>query len=119
MATIVQSNVSSATAAATLTRTTMTASDTFTFVQGAGQRLILWNTTASPVIITIDGTGGSVVAVPRSLGLAGAIDVTAGKAVTVPASSTVIINCDDYAAYFQGTVTITGGTGLTAHLTDA
>lgn len=119
MATIAQSQVSTASAAVTLTRTAMTASDTFTFQQGAGQKLILWNTTASPVVITIDGTGGTTVAVDRKLGLAGAIDVSAGKQVTVPASSTMMLNCDDYAAYFQGTVTITGGTGLTAHLTDA
>lgn len=119
MATIVQSNVSTATAVATLTRTAMTASDTFTYTPGAGQKLILWNTTASPVVLTFDGTGGTTVAVPRAYGLAGSVDVSAGKTVTVPASSTVILNADDYGAYLAGTVTITGGTGVTAHLTDA
>lgn len=119
MATIAQSQVSTATAAVALTRTVMTASDTFTYVPGAGQKLILWNTTAALVTITIDGTGGTVVSVPRAYGLAGSVDVSAGKTVGVAASSTYILNCDDYGAYFAGTVTITGGTGLTAHLTDA
>ncbi len=119
MATIVQSQVSTMAAVTTLTRTALTASDTFAYVPGAGQKLILWNTTASPVVITADGTGGTSVAVPKSLGLAGSIDVTAGKTITVPASSTVILNADDYGAYMQGTVTLTGGTGVTAHLTDA
>lgn len=116
MATIVQVDLSSAVSAVTATRTAMTASDTFTYVQGSGQKLFLWNTTASPVVITIDGTGGTTVTLPPSYGLGGAIDVSAGKTVTVPATSSVVIDLDDYAAYLQGTVALTGGTGVTAHL---
>jgi hypothetical protein len=94
----------------------MTSSDTLTFVKGGKQKLILFNTTASPVVITIDGSAGTTVSLPANLGLAGSVSVSAGATVTVPASGTTIVNLDDYAAYLQGTVAITGGTGVTAHL---
>lgn len=116
MATIAQTNVSTATSATNITRTAMTASDTLTFTRGAAQRLILWNTTASPVVITLDGAGGTTASIPANLGLGGSISVASGVQVTVPADGTTVIKLDDYAAYLQGVIAITGGTGVTAHL---
>lgn len=115
MATIAQTSIKAAAAAVNATRTSLTASDTLTFVKGAGQLLVLFNTTGSPVVVTLDGSVNSF-PIPASLGLGGSVDVSAGKTVTVPASGTTIVPLDKYAAYLQGTVAITGGTGVTAHL---
>lgn len=119
MAVITQNDLSNAASAVTLARTTLGASDTFTFVQGSGQKLVLWNTTASLVTVTLtNASPNSTTSVPQSYGFGGAISTASGKTVAVGASSTVAVDCDDYAAYLNGggAATITGGTGVTAHL---
>jgi len=107
--------VTSASTAINVTRTTLTASDTLTFQRGASQILSLFNSTASPVVVTLTGTA------PATLtpdGYGGSLATTGGKAITVPASGLTIINLDDIWAFLSGTgsVTVTGGTGVIASL---
>lgn len=97
----------------TLTRTILSASDTLTFNQGTRQFLVLFNTTASPVTATIIGSTATTISPP---GYGGTVSVSAGKAILVPATSTVLVDLDDIYAYLQGTITVTGGVGVTAHL---
>lgn len=101
-----------------LTRTTMTASDTLTFVQGSGQMLAMYNTTAAAVNVTLVGTA------PTSLspdGYGGTLSTAGGKVVTVPANGWTMVELDDIWAFLtgSGTVTVTNGTGLTAVLFSA
>ena len=104
------------TAPVTITRTTLGASDTLVYIPGSGQVLELFNTTAGLVTVTITGSGATTIS-PDGYG--GTISVAAGKAIAVPASSTVAVNLDNIAAYLAGAVTLTGGTGVTAHLYNA
>lgn len=114
MAVIAQTNVSQAAPGpVTVSRTILSASDTLTYVQGSGQMLILFNTTASPVPATITGSAATTIS-PQGYG--GTISVASGKVVTVPASGTVIVELDEISAYLVGNITVTGGTGVTAHL---
>jgi len=52
----------------------------------------------------------------------GVVSAAGGKAVTVPASGQTLLNLDDIGAYLDsavptgGTVTVTGGVGVTAAL---
>ena len=116
MAVITQTNgVVASGAPVNVTRTALTTSDTLTFVRGSNQRLFLYNTTASAVTVTLTGTA------PVSLtpaGYGGTISTAGGKAITVPASGTTFFELDDIWAFIEGngTVTVTNGTGLTAHL---
>lgn len=98
-----------------LTRTTLTAADTLTHVRGSNQSVHLYNTTASPVVVTFAGTA------PTTLnpdGYGGTISTAGGKAITVPANGWTVIELDDMWAYLTGTgvVNVTGGTGVTAVL---
>lgn len=99
--------------ATTITRTILSASDTLTYTQGARQFLFLYNTTASPVVVTLTGSAATTISPP---GYGGTISVASGKAITVPASSSVLLELDDIYEYLKGNVTVTGGTGVTAHL---
>ena len=98
----------------TVTRTALTASDTLSYLPRSGQILELFNTTASPVTVTIDGSASS--ASYAVVGAGTTVDLTAGLAVVVPANGTVSILLDTISAYLSGTVAVTGGTGVTAHL---
>lgn len=95
----------------TATRTVMSASDTLTY--SGNQKLVLFNTTASPIVLTITGAGATTVS---PAGLGAAISVASGYALTVGASATVVLPLDTIASYLVGAVTCTGGVGLTAHL---
>lgn len=99
----------------TLTRLALGASDTLTWQDGGGQYLILFNTTASPVVVTLVGTAPTTISPP---GYGGDISTSAGKAITVPANGAKMVNLDDIRAFLTGTgvVTMTGGTGVTAML---
>lgn len=94
------------------TRTTLSASDTLAYV-GNGQELHLHNTTASPVVVTITGSTATTIS-PSGYG--GTISVASGKAITVPASGNTVLYLDAIAAYLAGSVTVTGGVGVTATL---
>jgi len=112
MATIVATTINKA-APYTVTTTTMTSSDTLTYVSGNGQILITENTTGSPVTYTITGSGATIIS---PTGYGGSISVAGGKAITVGANATVHTHLDAISAFLAGTITITGGTGLVARL---
>lgn len=113
MAVITQTNAMDGGSAVTLTRTVLSASDTLTFTAGSRQVLVLFNTTAALVTATLIGSAATTIS---PAGYGGTISVAAGKAVAVPASSTVLVDLDDIQVFLQGNVSITGGVGLTAHL---
>lgn len=113
MATIAQTSVKGTNGAATLTRTTMTASDTLAYVPGSGQVLVMANNTGAGITATFTGSVQPALNVP---GYGGTVSVSAGKAVVVGANSTVYLELDSISGFLQGTVTITGGTGLIATL---
>ena len=113
MAAITEVVVTGVNTPVTATRTILSAADTLVYSSGANQRLVLWNETASPVVVTIDGSGGTTVS-PAGLGQA--ISVAAGIAITVGADASVVVQLDKISAYCQGTVAVTGGVGVTAML---
>ena len=96
-----------------VTVNTLTASDSFVYTTGANQHLVLNNTTAAVVNVTLKGNTATNFAV----GGYGTVDVSAGKVVAVPANSSVSIVLDSISKFLTGTSTaVTGGTGVTAHL---
>lgn len=116
MAVIAQTvGVSTSTAPINLTRTTLAGPDTLTFVRGAGQMLILNNTTAAAITVSLVGTAPENLNVP---GFGGSISTSGGKSVNVPANGTSVINLDALYGVLagSGTVTITNGLGLQAVL---
>jgi hypothetical protein len=95
----------------TVIENTMTASDTFTYLLGS--ILILRNPTAGALSPVIDGSDGTVVGVA---GL-GSVSVASGFPVTsIAAGAIIAIPLDTIEKYLQGTITVTGGTGLKATL---
>lgn len=99
------------------TVTTLGASDTLAYTARQNMVLELRNTTGSPVVVTVDGSGSSA-AVPVSGSGGLTVDLTAGKAITVPGviGATMVVPLDNMSAYLSGTVAVTGGTGVTATL---
>lgn len=112
MATIV-STLRNKYAAYTVTSTTMTASDTLTYVSGNGQELEVTNPTGSPIVLTIAGSGATTI---TPAGYGGSISVAAGKTFTIAANSTQRLPLDAHSAFLVGTIALTGGTGLVASL---
>lgn len=96
-----------------ITRTVLGASDTLTYNQGSKQQLFLFNTTAAAVNVTITGSLATTIS-PEGYG--GTLSVAGGKVITVPASGSTLVDLDDLSAFLVGSVTLTNGTGLTAHL---
>lgn len=107
----VVNNVSRNAAAGGFTPTLVTlgtSGDTLVYSQGSGQELALFNTDVSAIVVTIDGSAGTTVAV------AGAGDTTlsvaAGYTVSVPAGGAAFVMLDRVPAYCQGTVAISAAT---------
>ncbi len=99
--------------AVTAAPTTLTASDTFTYKPGNGQVLHLRNGTAGALTVTLDGADGTTVSVP---GL-GSVSVSAGYSTgSIAAGAAVAIKLDTISLYLQGTIAVTGGTGISATL---
>lgn len=97
----------------TVTRTLMTASDTFTYNSGSNPLLILDNVTAGPLTVTIDGANGTVVPVAG----VGDVNVSAGFSTgAIAAGACAAIPLNSISAYLQGVITVTGGTGIRATL---
>lgn len=94
------------------TKTILGAADVITFVANANQELIMYNITASPVVVTIDGAGGTTVTVPGTGGTT--LSVASGYAITVPANGFTVVRLDTIDAYCAGVVALTGGTGVIA-----
>ena len=98
-----------------VTRTTLTASDTFTFNNGKAPILILDNITAGALTVTIDGSGGTTVPVPGIGDVSVASGVTTGS---IAAGVCVAIPLESIFQYLQGTIAVTGGTGIRATLVE-
>ena len=115
MAALTQVSATTSDRAVNLTRLALGASDTLTYVSGGNQYVGLYNTTASPVVVTFAGTAPVTLA---PTGYGGDVSTSGGKAITVPASGFTLLNLDDIAAFLAGTgsVAVTGGTGVTAVL---
>jgi hypothetical protein len=99
-----------------IVETTLTASDTLSYVANSNQSLKLRNPTGSSIVITIKGTAPVNPTVP---GTGTTFDVSAGKVITVTAGNIFAVNLDKIAQYLGGTATavaVTGGTGAFAAL---
>lgn len=115
MATITKTSTGG-TGARALAETTLTASDTFTYAPNTGMVLSLRNPTAGALSPVIDGNAGTTVGVPG----VGNIDVSGGYAVgSIAAGAAVAIPLDSIRHYLQGTIAVTGGSGLIATLIGA
>jgi hypothetical protein len=86
-----------------------TSGDTLVFTKNAGQELHLFNTSASPVVVTVDGSDGTTINVPDAGDIT--VSVAAGYPMTVPAGKFTILSLDKVAAFLKGTVAITAATG--------
>lgn len=97
---------------------TLTSSDTFVYKPGAGQVLMLRNTTAGGLTPNLVGSAPVSEAVARG----GAVNYAAGLTLaSIPATTGFVeIPLDTIAGYLAGSgvVTVTGGLGLTAYLRD-
>lgn len=97
----------------TPTVTTLTAADTLVYLPSRHQLLELRNTTGTPVVVTIDGDGGTTIS---PAGYGGTISVASGKPITVPANGIQSVVLSTISAFTQGTVAVTGGVGVVAVL---
>ena len=97
-----------------VTENTLTASDTLTYLPGTGQMLRLRNTTAGALTVTLTGSA----AVSKTYADGGVVNYAAGYSTGSIGATTgdVLIPLDSISGYLQGTVTITGGTGIKATL---
>jgi hypothetical protein len=112
MATIAATSLSSI-APVTVTETTLTGTDTFTYRADVKQYLILRNDTAGALTPNIDGDAASTQYFPG----VGNVDLTGGYTfASIGVGETVIVDLDDIKSYLAGTIAMTGGTGLVASL---
>jgi len=112
MATLVSTDASGSGEAA-VTETTMTASDTFTYVPGGKQYLILRNASAGALTPNFLGDGVGTVSVKG----AGNLDISAGyTTASIGAGEVVAIRTSTIEKYLTGTIEITGGTDIEASL---
>jgi hypothetical protein len=86
-----------------------TSGDTLVYTAGTSQELWLFNTDVSPIVVTVDGSGGTTVVLPNAGGATAS--VAAGLAITVAAGTYQMVNLDKVSAYCQGTVAISAATG--------
>lgn len=96
-----------------LTETTLDGSDSFTFNEYKNPILTFRNPTAGALTPVIDGDGGSTVNV-QGLGV---IDVSGGYSVgSIAIGGSKVVRVNTIKEHCQGTIAITGGTGLVATL---
>ena len=111
MAVITATSITSG--SATVTRTTLSASDTFVYESSSRPVLILDNVTGGGLTVNIDGDGASAVSVAG----VGSVDISGGySTATIAAGTTLAIDLRKISAYLSGTITVTGGTGIEAML---
>lgn len=112
MATITATNMQGS-GVRTVTRTTLTASDTFTHNADRNPVLELDNVTGGPLTVLIDGAGSSTVSVPG----VGSVSVAGGYSTgVIAAGAKVAIPLNSIREYLRGTIAVTGGTGIKAAL---
>lgn len=80
----------------------LTGSDTLSVKKGA---LYIYNTTASPVNIVIDGDEGTTVNTKE----VGVVSVASGYTVACPVDQVTRVNLGDISGYLSGDVDVTGG----------
>lgn len=85
-----------------------TSGDTLTYSQGSAQELVLFNTSVSAVVVTLDGASGTTIVVPGAGDTT--LSVAAGYAISVPASGTAVVMLDKIPSFLQGVVAITAAT---------
>jgi hypothetical protein len=96
-----------------VTETTLNGTDSLVYDQSKTPILVLRNPTAGALSPVIDGNGGTTVNVNGI----GVVDVSGGYAVgAIAAGEAVAIPLVTIREYLQGTIAITGGTGLVASL---
>ena len=96
----------------TVTPITLSSSDTLTFSNSPRQRLVLVNGTGGSLTVTFNGDSAANSQVEGF----GPVDPTAGLQVTLADNAVTAISLVTRNAYMQGTIAITGGTGITAYL---
>ena len=99
-----------------LTANTLTSSDTFTWTQGTRQVLEPLNTTGGALTVNLLGSAAVAGIDPNG---GGTVTYAAGYSTgSIPATTgRVVIPLDSIQGYLAGgTVTVTGGTGITAYL---
>ena len=94
------------------TKTILSASDILPYVSGQNAELILYNTTAGIINITLDGS--SVTTVPVLGAGATTADLSAGLLIAVPANGYTVVRLDTCSSYCVGNISLTGGTGVIA-----
>lgn len=88
--------------------------DTLTYNSGTAQELLMFNNSASPVVVTVKGSSASTVAVP-GCGSA-TLSVAAGLPVSVPANGFAFVPLDAHSGYLAGaSVTLTAATGAVVY----
>jgi hypothetical protein len=97
----------------TSTGTVLSASDTITVDDNKTQLLVLTNTTGGALTCTVDGTTASAAYAPGGVG---AISLTAGYPIAVPAGQSRSIVLASIREYTRGVCQLLGGDGLTAQL---
>jgi len=96
-----------------LVETTLGSANTFTYLPGTGQVLILRNATAGALTPVIDGAGGTVFPVPGI----GNVYVSTGYSVgSIAAGGVRAVPLDTIAAFLSGAINISGATGIVASL---
>ncbi len=96
-----------------VTETTMTASDTLTYLPKTGQILILRNATAGALTVTLTGSASVSASFPG----VPFVNTSGGFSTGSIAAGTVrAIPLDTIGEYLQGTVTLTGGLNMVASL---
>jgi hypothetical protein len=112
MAVIAATNMQAA-GVRTVTETTLGASDTFVYNASRNPVLYLNNETGGALTVTIDGSGGTTVPVAGI----GNVSVADGYSTgSIAAGGVRAIVLSTISKYLQGTVTVTGGTGIVASL---
>jgi hypothetical protein len=97
-----------------ITRTTLTASDTFTYSEGNGEILVFQNDTAGALTLTIDGDGANAAFPVAGVGT---INLSTGFSTgSVPAGELRAIPLDTIKEYLRGTIAVTGGSGAKAYI---
>lgn len=113
MAIVAQTTISGTNSPVTITSTTLGSSDTLVYASGTGQILHLRNTTAGSLTLNIDGSASTTI---QPAGLGQTIDVSAGFNIVLAAGAVKAVRLDTISAWLNGTVTLTGASGVFAHI---
>lgn len=111
MATVARNTLTGVIGEVNITETTLTATNTFDYIRGGGQILVLRNSTGGSIDCVIDGDGGGSVPVDGI----GDVDVSGGITITVAAGEVEAVRLESIYRYLSGTISMTGE-DLTAYI---